>query len=120
MDWAAKMGDRLLQNLQSIQQQTRCIGNVRGRGLMIGVEVVNSDGQMCGEKYPVYPAMAQRIQAECLRRGLILELGGRFGSVVRFLPPLIVTTEQIDSISEIFAAAVQAAESQVLAEVGEC
>lgn len=117
MDWAAKMGDRLLQHLESIQQQTRCMGNVRGRGLMIGVEVVNTDAPMCGEKYPAYPAMAQRIQAECLKRGLILELGGRFSSVVRFLPPLIVTSAQIDSISGIFAAAVQAAESQVLAEV---
>ncbi|XWK89647.1 MAG: aspartate aminotransferase family protein [Phormidium sp.] len=117
MDWATKMGDRLLQHLESIQQQTRCMGNVRGRGLMIGVEVVNTDAPMCGEKYPAYPAMAQRIQAECLKRGLILELGGRFSSVVRFLPPLIVTSEQIDSISGIFAAAVQAAESQVLAEV---
>jgi len=43
--------------------------------------------------------------------GLILELGGRRGSVVRFLPPLIVSPEQINQIASIFADAVFTAES---------
>jgi diaminobutyrate-2-oxoglutarate transaminase len=43
---------------------------------------------------------------------LILELGGRNNSVVRFLSPLIVTTDQIDTISTIFSEAVRAAERE--------
>ncbi len=52
-------------------------------------------------------ALAGQVQAECLRRGLIVELGGRHGCVVRFLPPLIITAAQIDHVCEIFAAALQ-------------
>lgn len=110
-DHAQAMGDRLLVQLRQIQREFPCFGDVRGRGLMIGVEVVdiNTEPNIQGS-YPAHPALAKRIQQECLRRGLILELGGRYGSVVRFLPPLIVTAEQVDRISEIVHAAVQAAE----------
>jgi diaminobutyrate-2-oxoglutarate transaminase len=108
---AQAVGDRFMRHLQQIQSNSHSMGNVRGRGLMIGVEIVNPDAPAdslgC---YPPDPTTAQRIQTECLRRGLILELGGRYGSVVRFLSPLIITVEEIDSVSEIFQAAVKAAE----------
>ncbi|MBD1833094.1 aspartate aminotransferase family protein [Cyanobacteria bacterium FACHB-472] len=114
-DRAAAKGDRLMTHLRRIQSESRCMGEVRGRGLMVGVEIVNPEAlaDRCGN-HPAYPAMARQIQSECIRRGLIIEIGGRFGSVLRFLPPLIVTAEQIDSISEIFLAAVKAAEKQLL------
>jgi len=114
MDWAVVMGDRLMQHLRYIQKEAPCLGDVRGRGLMIGVEIVNPEAEPDRRgSYPAHPVLARRIQAECLQRGLILELGGRFASVVRLLPPLIVTAEQIDSISEIFQAAVLAAQGEV-------
>lgn len=50
-----------------------------------------------------------KVQRECLKRGLILELGGRHGAVVRFLPPLIISAEQIDEVAERFAAALAVA-----------
>lgn len=113
-DRAVELGNRLTSHLRRIQSESSCIGDVRGPGLMIGVEIVNPDGKANARGiYPQHPLMARQIQAECMRRGLILELGGRHGSVVRFLPPLIVTAEQIDSICEIFQAAVNAAEAKV-------
>ena len=85
-------------------------------GLMIGVEIVDRDPPIelpgC---HPSAPRLASRIQHEALRRGLILELGGRHNCVVRFLPPLIVTAEQIDTIATIFSEAVKAAEEQGVA-----
>jgi diaminobutyrate-2-oxoglutarate transaminase len=54
--------------------------------------------------------LARRIQAESFARGLILELGGRQGSVVRLLPPLIVTEAQVRHICAILREAVAAAE----------
>lgn len=108
---AEKMGERLMTRLQAVQQDSRTIGEVRGRGLMIGLEIVNKEesSDHMGS-YPADPEMTRLIQKECFDRGLILESGGRHGSVLRFLPPLIITSEQVDQISEIFAEAVQAAE----------
>lgn len=106
---AAQMGHRLRQGLEAVAAEARCIGHLRGRGLMTGVEIVDIDAI---GKEPRAPAskFARRIQHECLRRGLILELGGRFGCVVRFLPPLIVSAAEIDSILDRFQAAVKAVE----------
>jgi len=89
--------------LRQIQTKSRCISGVRGCGLMIGVESVNTQAKADKHgKYAGYSLLASRIQDECLRRGLIIEIGGRFESVVRFLLRLIVTVEKNDSISEIF------------------
>ncbi|MFC6726846.1 aspartate aminotransferase family protein, partial [Halobium palmae] len=55
--------------------------------------------------------LAEAVRSECFDRGLIVELGGRDGSTVRFLPPLIVTREQVDEICEIFAASLDAVAS---------
>ena len=77
---------------------------------MLGVEVVDPHGQPDALGHPPTDgALAGRIQRECLKRGLILELGGRHSSVVRFLPPLIITNEQVDEVARIFARAVHAA-----------
>ncbi len=114
-DHAAEMGDRLMAQFRQIQAAFPCLGDVRGRGLMIGVEVVNpAIAANSSGSYPAHPQLASCIQAECLRRGLIIEIGGRHGSVVRFLPPLIVMADQIDSISEIFERGVKAAVDQLL------
>lgn len=105
---AHEMGERLMAILQNIQKDKPQIGDVRGRGLMIGVEVVNPvDSPDALGVYPPNRKLACRIQTECLKRGLIVELGGRQGSVVRFLPSLIVTTDEIDRIGTIFAEAVR-------------
>lgn len=55
------------------------------------------------------PPSPSAIQAACLRHSLIIELGGRQGSVVRFLQPLIITDQQIDPILDIFAVALKTA-----------
>jgi diaminobutyrate-2-oxoglutarate transaminase len=112
---ADKLGNKMMGSLKEIQKNSSSIGEVRGRGLMIGVEIVNtqqSPNKM--QSYPPYPELARQIQHECLKRGLILELGGRYGSVVRFLPPLIVTEKQVDIICEIFDTAIQSVERKLL------
>lgn len=107
---AAEMGARLNDHLRTLQRLWPILGDVRGRGLMIGVEIVDPDGKTDTLGHPPQDArMASIIQRECLKCGLILELGGRYGSVVRFLPPLIVTAVQIDRIARVFAKAVRAA-----------
>jgi diaminobutyrate-2-oxoglutarate transaminase len=76
---------------------------------MVGVEIVD-DRAPDGATRPAAPETARKIQHECLRRGLILELGGRFASVVRLLPPLIVSDSDIGAILDRFEAALKAVE----------
>jgi diaminobutyrate-2-oxoglutarate transaminase len=107
---AAAMGERLTQHLRALQKDCPQMGDVRGMGLMLGVEMVDPEGRpdVLG-RFPQNGALASTIQRQCLQRGLIIEVGGRHSSVIRFLPPLIVTAAQIDQIAEIFSAAVSAA-----------
>ncbi|MGQ7890496.1 aspartate aminotransferase family protein [Paenibacillus sp. WC2504] len=105
-----KLGQHLRKHLNELKLDVNCIGDVRGRGLMVGVEIVNAKAaldRLC--HYPQYPELARRIQQECFNRGLILEVGGRHSSVMRFLPPLIVTQQQLDEIARLFSEAVHAA-----------
>jgi diaminobutyrate-2-oxoglutarate transaminase len=108
-DQAARLGARLQRQLRQLQSDFPQIGDVRGRGLMIGVELVDAQAAAAAQaRSPAMPAFASAVQAECLRRGLILELGGRHGSVVRFLPPLVIDERQLDRVFDIFAEAVRA------------
>ncbi|QXH37349.1 aspartate aminotransferase family protein [Pseudomonas muyukensis] len=107
---AEAMGQRLRGHLQRLQQDYPQLGDIRGRGLMLGVELVDPAGSHDALGHP--PAcrtLAPKVQRECLRRGLILELGGRHGAVVRFLPPLIISAEQVDEVAGRFAEALRAA-----------
>ncbi|MEH1015719.1 diaminobutyrate--2-oxoglutarate transaminase family protein [Micromonospora sp. CPCC 206060] len=96
---AARLGARMLDVLRGLRDRYDCVGDVRGRGLMLGVEIVEPDGPADprGARPPA-PELARRIQAGCLRRGLIVERGGRRDAVVRLLPPLIITDEQADDV----------------------
>ncbi|WP_372505925.1 diaminobutyrate--2-oxoglutarate transaminase family protein [Streptomyces malaysiensis] len=153
---AATVGGRMLERLRGFAAGRPQIGDVRGRGLMIGVELVapeagfaagagvaptgagpvaNPDHEEApggttpyeaspyeaspggGAPYeaspgeaapyadamrtaapPAAPALAAAVQQECLRRGLIVELGGRHGAVIRLLPPLTITDEQTEAV----------------------
>src|SRR6185312_11635475 len=95
---AVTMGLHLQQRLRALQESFPEIGDVRGRGLMVGAEIVapktrDSFGRPCADGQK-----ARQMQRACFDRGLIIEVGGRHGSVLRFLPPLIVTPVEIDAI----------------------
>lgn len=108
---AGLLGARVIGQLQGLAAAHPCIGDVRGRGLMIGVELV--DPEAAGPDDPVppaAPALALAVQQECLARGLIVELGGRHSAVVRLLPPLTLTDEQATAVLDRFADALAAAE----------
>ncbi|MEU8834103.1 diaminobutyrate--2-oxoglutarate transaminase family protein [Streptomyces sp900116325] len=113
---AATLGARMLARLQALAIDHPCIGDVRGRGLMIGVELVDPEAEMPaggtggGPEAPPDPVLASAVQQECLRRGLIVELGGRHSAVVRLLPPLTLTDEQATAVLDRLADALAAAE----------
>ena len=105
---AESMGERLMAHLRELQARHACIGDVRGRGLMVGVEIVQPDGDKDPLGHPPQCSeLATAVQAACLRRGLILEVGGRHASTLRFLPPLIITATEIDTVAEIVGDAIR-------------
>lgn len=90
-----KQGHWIAQRLSDLAERHSVVGDVRGMGLMWGIELIdpqvtNTLGQpgSAGE-------LASQVKRECFKAGLIIESGGRHGSVLRFLPPLIITDEQL-------------------------
>jgi 2,2-dialkylglycine decarboxylase (pyruvate) len=86
-------GERLEAGLRALQQRYECIGDVRGRGLLLGVEIVR-DRQT---KDPA-PDLGDRITRRCMELGLsmnIVQLPG-MGGVFRIAPPLTVSDAEID------------------------
>ncbi|NUS11941.1 MAG: aminotransferase class III-fold pyridoxal phosphate-dependent enzyme, partial [Streptomyces sp.] len=107
---AEAVGSRMLGRLRALAPHHPCVGDVRGRGLMIGVEIVDAGAEPDDHgALPAAPHLATHIQAEALRRGLIVELGGRHGSVIRLLPPLTITDEQAEAVLDRLAGAIEAA-----------
>lgn len=112
---AALLGDFLMLRLKEMKQDVQSIGDVRGLGLMVGAEIVDTTAPADAlGSYPANPQLAKKIQQECFKRGLILELGGRHGSTVRFLPPLIITKEQLETVCDLFFEAAMAAEKALM------
>jgi 4-aminobutyrate aminotransferase-like enzyme len=93
---AAEMGTYAMGKLQEMQKKNPLIGEVRGKGLMIGVELVKD-----AEKNPA-TAEAEAVRDQCLQKGMLVGVGGVYGNVVRFQPPLVITKEQLDKALSIF------------------
>jgi len=106
---AAVKGAKIAANLQALAKEIPQLGDVRGRGLMLGVECVDPNQAPVHGAHPAFGEFAARVQAGCFRRGMIIEKGGRHGAVLRFLPPLIVSDAEIDQACGIFEAAVREA-----------
>ena len=93
MERARVAGQRLENGLRALQERVDCIGDVRGRGLLLGVEIVKS---RAGKE--AAPELGAAITRECMKLGLsmnIVNLPG-MGGVFRIAPPLTVSDEEID------------------------
>ncbi|WP_394144076.1 pyridoxal phosphate-dependent class III aminotransferase [Vibrio atypicus] len=103
-------GQYLRHGLEAIQKRVDCIAEVRGKGLMLGVEIRKPGSEVNRFGEPVSDGeLTLKIQRAALERGLMVEKGGRDGSVIRFLPPLIISFEQIDFALRVLEEAILAA-----------
>ncbi len=86
-----RMGAQLLAGARQLQSKYPIIGDVRGLGLLVGLELVTP-----GEGMKPNPGVVQRLLEACLARGLLLYSAGLHSHVIRIFPPLIVTQAQVD------------------------
>jgi 4-aminobutyrate aminotransferase/(S)-3-amino-2-methylpropionate transaminase len=91
----------MLPRLRALQERTAVIGDVRGRGAMLAVELVRP-----GTTEPDAELTA-RINKACHAQGVITLTAGTFGNVLRFLPPLVIgqdlLAEALDVLDAVFA-----------------
>lgn len=98
---ALKVGQFLRNGIDQVAEENEIIGEVRGKGLMIGVELV-----VPGGKEP-NAAAAGRIMEEAKEDGLLIGKGGLWGNVLRIAPPLTLTQEEAEEGLEIIGRAVE-------------
>ncbi len=100
---AAERGEQLMARLAAIKERCPLVGDVRGKGLMIGVELVRDAAKSPAD------AEAKEVRRLCREAGVLLGLGGALGNVIRFQPPLVISPGEVDRAADAFAAALSAA-----------
>lgn len=93
---ALKIGNRILAGLNQLKEKHNIIGDVRGKGLLLGIELIK-DRQ---SKEPAREECAQVLET-CREMGLLLGKGGLWGQTVRFSPPMCVNEQDADFLLEV-------------------
>lgn len=98
---AAARGAQILKRLQKVAEQNPLIGEVRGKGLMIGVELVKDK-----QKTPA-AAETREVRRLCREAGVLVGAGGLFANVIRIQPPLTLSAAEADRICDVVSEAVK-------------
>ncbi|XP_043228199.1 alanine--glyoxylate aminotransferase 2, mitochondrial-like isoform X1 [Amphibalanus amphitrite] len=89
---ARRTGARLLSGLAALRDKHRCVGDVRGKGLMLGVELVEDRET----RAPLAAAAVADVWEHTKDCGLLIGKGGHFGNVLRIKPPMCITEADVD------------------------
>jgi taurine-pyruvate aminotransferase len=100
LDNTRRMGDRLMANLHALQERHAVIGDVRGKGLFVGAELVSDRST----KEPAEERMVQAVVADCMKNGVIIGATNRsvpgFNNTLCLSPALIATEADIDALTD--------------------
>ena len=109
-----RKGEKIRLALEKLKEEVQIIGDVRGRGLMQGIEFIDPRGEkdIMGHPEPS-GTIAAEVQKRCFEKHLIMEKGGRNGSVMRCLCALTVTDDEIDTMLSIFSDVVREISSEL-------
>jgi alanine-glyoxylate transaminase/(R)-3-amino-2-methylpropionate-pyruvate transaminase len=94
-----RLGTILFDGLHELQQKFSCIGDVRGRGLMVGVELIEDENKKPATK------VTEEVYELCKEMGLLIGKGGYASNVLRIKPPMCVTEEDITFMLEVLGVA---------------
>jgi len=101
---AKALGEVLLKRMKAWQERFDAIGDVRGKGSMLAIELVQSR-----ETKEPAPDLATRVIEESLQRGLLLLKAGLYGNCVRVLTPLVITDDELNEALDVWEEALSAA-----------
>ena len=104
---AGRVGAHLMTELRTLAQRHPIVGDVRGRGLMLGVELVTNRTT----KEPA-AATAERVLNLCKDKGLLVGRGGLYSNTLRIQPPLVITMQQADEAARILDEALGVADKE--------
>ena len=109
-----RKGEIMKSRFLKLKDEVSIIGDVRGKGLMLGVEFIDPNGakDLMGHPEPGGD-IALKVQRLCFENKFIMEKGGRNGSVMRCLCPLTITDEQIEEAMDIFEKVVKEVDADV-------
>lgn len=103
-----RLGDLLVNGLKELQKDSKIIGDVRGRGLMLGIELVKD------KKTKAYaPEETLEAMEQARERGLLIGRGGMFGNVLRVTPPMCITEADARDIVRILGESIHATEKKM-------
>jgi alanine-glyoxylate transaminase/(R)-3-amino-2-methylpropionate-pyruvate transaminase len=94
---ALKLGNYILAGLNKLKDKHKVIGDVRGKGLMLGIEMVKDRAT----KFPA-SAECQQVLENARELGLLLGKGGLWGQTIRFAPPMCLTQADADFLLQVF------------------
>ncbi len=114
LDEVTRKGQKMMDRLMKLKDEVSIIGDVRGKGLMIGIELIDPKGpkDIMGKPEPS-AEVAINVQRLCFSNGLMMEKGGRNGAVMRCLCALTVSDEEIDQAMDIFEKVVKEVDASV-------
>jgi 4-aminobutyrate aminotransferase-like enzyme len=92
---AAGKGERVKEMLRTIAPKNVELGDIRGKGLMIGIEIVEK-----GKTKTPASAEAAKIRAAMREKGVLIGVGGAFANVLRFQPPLVIGDSELEQVVE--------------------
>jgi 4-aminobutyrate aminotransferase len=102
---ARAQGERLRSGLQQLVDKYGVLGEVRGKGLMIGLTLLDPAGTPS-------PAAATAVLGEARKHGLLIGKGGLAGNALRIAPPLSVTAAEVDEALDILARSIDSVDRQ--------
>lgn len=98
---SAQLGKRLMDKLNKLKELHPAIGDVRGLGLMVGVEFVKPDSKIPNRK------RAKSVQKACIEDGLLILTCGTDENIVRWIPPLIIKEKHLEEALDVFQRALE-------------
>jgi len=92
----ARKGEMLQESLKSLEPKNVAIGDIRGKGLMVGIEIVKDPKS----KEPA-PEEAGKIRSALREKGVLIGVGGAFANVIRIQPPLIISEDELERVTSL-------------------